>query len=142
MSSGPSASSNPADGSSKRDPRYVDLGLDAPEPWSKWSNDPSKMKLDTYFCLNNPNVPGLAAAYKLPGLKPVIVKCGKPGSGYKFLLKDDTNSFFLFNENANEMYRFIETLSDKDAVELVETGTYDITKLEMQYQVRRQGQSG
>lgn len=55
MSSGPSASSNPADGSSKRGPRYVDLGLDAPEPWSKWSNDPSKMKLDTYFCLNNPS---------------------------------------------------------------------------------------
>lgn len=88
------------------------------------------------------DVPGLAAAYKLPGLKPVVVKCGKPGSGYKFLLKDDTNSFFLFNEDANEMYRFIESLSDKDAVELVETGTYDITKLEMQYQVRRQGPSG
>ncbi|KAF4453769.1 hypothetical protein F53441_3595 [Fusarium austroafricanum] len=134
MSSGPTTSGQ-SNGSS-RNPQYIDLGANAPEPWSMWSNDPTKMKLSIYFS-QDPNAPGLAQSYNLPGLKPVVVKQRGTGRGDIFLLKDDTTSYFLFDEEKNDMYRFLRPLTDEEAVYQVETDTYDVGNLSIQFYVRR-----
>ncbi|XEV04891.1 hypothetical protein FSHL1_010178 [Fusarium sambucinum] len=126
------------------DENYLPVGRDLPS-WSVWSNDPEDMQLETYFN-TDPDVPGLAEQFGLPGLKPVIVRPSHD-LGNKYLLIDETGAYFLWNEMQPELWRFksktgIRSLSD--VINMVCTDSYGNEDLLPQFnpEIARQRRRG
>ena len=94
------------------------------------------MRLEEYFSLN-PKRSTLSDQFNLPNLKPILVKYDNITES-TFLLTDDENSFYLWNELNGKMFIFLDSKTMKlaDIVELVTTDSYGGDDLEQQLKKR------
>ena len=68
---------------------------------SLFSNNPEDLGLDTYF---DPRKHSLMSSFGIPSLKPVLRHLKED----RYLLKDDQNQYYLFDEEDGDLYRIIK----------------------------------
>ncbi|MCJ1359574.1 MAG: hypothetical protein MMC33_009576, partial [Icmadophila ericetorum] len=77
------------------------------------------MSLETYFSLIGPII---GEAFNIQGLQPVLVERSESGAGDDFLLTDDEDDFYLWNECDGRLWRYKQPITLQEAIAEVTEG--------------------